>query len=195
MQWRKRNIFQRGQSHISQFFLAWNCFFPVENFHFGTPQTNFSGFKKKKREKGRSSAHFHTFPPLIWSFPSSPFTISFLFYSTFLFSLPKLPLYPFLLFFPLPSFFSSFPLPSKISPNFPRVGNSPTSPTPSSTTANHTCWLCRRRSKFTHSGLKCAYCVGFVGKRCAQIQKKGSKRHLECIVEMPYGITFTYIYI
>ena len=38
--------------------------FPFSNFfsHFGTPQTNFSGFKKWQSKQKRSSAHFHTFP-------------------------------------------------------------------------------------------------------------------------------------
>ena len=47
----KRNIFQRGQSHFSWFFPSVKCFFPVENSHFGTPKTNFSGLKSEKGEK------------------------------------------------------------------------------------------------------------------------------------------------
>ena len=67
------------------------CFFPVENFHFGRPKTNFSGFekwkgkrkkKKKRKEKKRSSPHFLTFPPSILNFPSSLLKFSF-FYSRF----------------------------------------------------------------------------------------------------------------
>ena len=51
-QGRKRNIFQRGQSHFSCFFFVpgVRCFFPVENFHSGRPKTNFSGFEKGKEK-------------------------------------------------------------------------------------------------------------------------------------------------
>ena len=70
VQGRKRNVFQRGQSH-SSFFPGVKCFFPVENSHFGRPKTNFSGFekwkakkKKKKEKKKGSSPHFVTFLPL-----------------------------------------------------------------------------------------------------------------------------------
>ena len=125
---------------------------PVINFHFGTPRTNFSGFrewraskkkkkKKKKKDKRKSSAHFHTLSPSIFSFPP-PF-LQFPLFPSFL-SL----LFPFSLFVSLfVSLSSSFPLPS-LSPffllssfppslqnfprNFPTVGDSPTSPiTPS----------------------------------------------------------------
>ena len=41
-----RNIFQRGQINFSDFFNGMKYFFPVENSHFGTPKTNFSGFEK-----------------------------------------------------------------------------------------------------------------------------------------------------
>ena len=45
-------FFRGGKVTFSDFFPAWNiCFFPVEIFHFGTPQTNFSGFKKWKAKK------------------------------------------------------------------------------------------------------------------------------------------------
>ena len=41
-----RNIFQRGQSHFSLFFPVLKCFSLIENSHFGSPKTNFSGFEK-----------------------------------------------------------------------------------------------------------------------------------------------------
>ena len=79
-----RHIFLRGQSHFS-----W-LFFPVENFHFGRPKTNFRHFqtwkekKKKKKKKGPHQlfvyyfSYFHTsnFPPslLQFSFFSSQFS-------------------------------------------------------------------------------------------------------------------------
>ena len=101
--------------------------FPERNFHFGTPQTNFSGFKKEKakKKKKKSSAHFHTFPTVSFLLPfyNFPFPLHFL-----LFSLFSLPFFPLLLF--SPSFlFSSFPL-QKFPQNIPRVSDSPTSPTP-----------------------------------------------------------------
>ena len=103
-------------------------FFPCRNFHFGTPQTNSSGFKKWKK-KG-SSAHFHTFP-FHFKFSCSLFTISLLFLSISLF-FPCL--FPFLFFFPLPSLFLRSPFFPNFPPNFLRVGDSPTSSTPSYTT-------------------------------------------------------------
>ena len=92
-QGRNRKIFPRGQNHFSWFFFpVWNAFFPVENFHFGTPKTNFCHFekwkakKKKKKKKDPllillllelfSSFHFQ------FSFFSSPFSV---------FSLPLFP--------------------------------------------------------------------------------------------------------
>ena len=117
------------------------CFLfpPGRNFHFGTPQTNFSCFKNRQaKKKGRSATHFHTFSPSILSFFSSPFTISLLFRSIFppLFLASLFPFLPFPLCLPFSFFpFQNFP------PNFPRVGDSPTSPTsptPSYTTeSNH----------------------------------------------------------
>ena len=50
-QGRNRTIFLRGQSHFSWFFPRRKMFFPVENFHFGRPRTNFSGFEKWKAKK------------------------------------------------------------------------------------------------------------------------------------------------
>ena len=72
LQGRNRKIFLRGKSHFSWFFSpAW--IFPVENFHFGRPKTNFSGFEKweKKKKKEGSSPHFVIFPPSIFNFPPS----------------------------------------------------------------------------------------------------------------------------
>ena len=75
----KQDIFFWGGKVIfPDFFPGVKCFFPVENFHFGRPKTNFSGFEKWK-EKKKSSPHFVTFPPSIsilhlpsYNFPSFP---------------------------------------------------------------------------------------------------------------------------
>ena len=116
----------------------------LENFQpkfpFWYTQTNFNSFKKwqaKTKKQKKVVLIFIPFP-FHFKFFSSPSTIfpsfpsPFFFFSMSLFSLSSffpssLPL------FPLPSLFPHFPLPSKISPppNFPRVGDSPTSPTPS----------------------------------------------------------------
>ena len=87
-----------------------------------------------KSGKKKSSAHFYTFPPSILSFSPPLLQFSLLFPLNFPFSLfsqassfsLSLP------FFPSSFPFSSFP-PSfqNFPPNFPRVGDSPTSPTPS----------------------------------------------------------------
>ena len=79
------------------------------------------------KKKKVLAAHFHTFP-ILFKFSSSPFTTSLLFLSIFPFFLAfLLSLFSFLLFSfsPLSSPFPPFPLP-KFTPNFPRVGDSPT---------------------------------------------------------------------
>ena len=76
-QGRNRKIFLRGQSHFSWFFPGVKCFFLVENFHFGSPKTNFRRFekwkakKKKKKKKKGSSPHFRTFSYFHFQFPPS----------------------------------------------------------------------------------------------------------------------------
>ena len=80
MQGRNRNFFLRGQSHFSWFFPGVNSFFPVENFHFGTPKTNFHRFEKwkeekKKKKKKKSSPHCGTFSSFHFQFSTFPFTI------------------------------------------------------------------------------------------------------------------------
>ena len=113
-QGRNRKILLRGQSHFSLFFPDVKCFFPVENFHFGWPKTNFSekwkakqtkqNIKTKKKQtnkqtnknktKKKSSPHFVTFPLSIFNFPPSLLQFSF-------FSSQFSHLFPFLLdFFP-----------------------------------------------------------------------------------------------
>ena len=73
-------FFLRGQSNFSWFFPCVKCFFPVENFHFGRPKTNFSGFekweRKKKKKKKRVLSSF-------CNFSTFPFTIFLLFFSIF----------------------------------------------------------------------------------------------------------------
>ena len=61
------------------------CFFPVENFNFGRPKTNFSSFWKvrRKKKKKKASSYFVTFPPSIFNFPPSLLQFSFFFFSIF----------------------------------------------------------------------------------------------------------------
>ena len=84
-QGRNRKVFLRGQSHFALFFSpAWNAFF-VENYHFGRPKTNFSGFQKwqtnKQRKKVLSS--FCNFSTFYFPFFTVPFTVFLLFFSIF----------------------------------------------------------------------------------------------------------------
>ena len=65
-----RHVFLRGQSHFS-----W-LFFPVENFHFGRPKTNFRRFQKwkaKKKKKVLISSFYITFPTSILPIFHLPF--------------------------------------------------------------------------------------------------------------------------
>ena len=98
----KRNIFQRGQSHFSWSFPGMKCFFPVENSHFGRPETNFSGFEKwkaqkqkQKRKKVLSSFWFCNFS--LFLLPFSIF-ITFPFSSFLFFFLLHFPFFPCLFF-------------------------------------------------------------------------------------------------
>ena len=89
MQGRNRKIFLRGQNHFSWFFPGVKCFFPVENFHFGWPKTNFSGFgfekwqaKRKKKERKKKKGPlliFVTFPLSMFHFPFTIFLLSSIF--------------------------------------------------------------------------------------------------------------------
>ena len=91
-------------------------FFPHRNFHFGTPQTNFIGFRKWQARKKKVLCSFSYLSPSIVSFSPPLFTISFFFLSIFPFFLASL--FPFLLFFLfLPFFLLSLYLP-KFPPNF-----------------------------------------------------------------------------
>ena len=91
-QGRNRNIFWGGKVIFS----GVKCFFPVENFHFGRPKTNFSGFEKwnaKKKKKKKSSLIL-----LLFHLPFSIFHLSFYNFPSFLlnfhpFSLFSLPLF------------------------------------------------------------------------------------------------------
>ena len=90
-QWHKRNIFQRGQSHFSQFFFpAWNMFFPGKNFPFWYTPHKFQWFQKatsKIKEKKKKS------PLLIFILFPLPFSI----FHVFPFKLPSFPLhFPFI---------------------------------------------------------------------------------------------------
>ena len=96
---RNRNIFLKGQTHFSWFFSLSEMLFPVENFHFGRPKTNFSGLKKKKKKKKKSSPHFVNFYTFHFQFSTFPFTIFLLLFFFFFF----FNFHPFSLF-PLPLF-------------------------------------------------------------------------------------------
>ena len=76
-----------AKSFFLIFFPGVKCFFPVENFHFGRPETNFSGFEKweeiKKNKKIKSSPHFVNFSTFHFQFSTFPFTIFLLFFSIF----------------------------------------------------------------------------------------------------------------
>ena len=112
--------------------------FPRTNFHLGTPETNFSGFKKwqakktnKQTNKKKNLCSFHNIFPLpFFSFPPPFLTISLLFLSIFPFFLASV--FPFI----LSPFLPKLP---KSPPHFPRVGDSPTSPT-SPTPSYATAW-------------------------------------------------------
>ena len=87
-------FFWGGKVIFPYFFPAWNAFFRIENFHFGTPKTNFTPFEKwkvKKKKKKKKSpllilliyfSHFEKWkakkkkgPLLIWKFSLLPFSI------------------------------------------------------------------------------------------------------------------------
>ena len=76
-----KGIFFRGGKVIfPDFFPRVNCFFRVEDSHFGRLKTNFSGFEKwkaKKKKKKVSSPHFVAFSSSILNFPPSFFRFSF----------------------------------------------------------------------------------------------------------------------
>ena len=89
-----RGIFFRGgKVTFSDFFFhGVKCFFPVENFHFDRPKTNFSHsekWKAKKKKKKRKKSLLPIFLLFLLPFPILPFLFQFSFFS--------------------PSFCSSFP--------------------------------------------------------------------------------------
>ena len=106
------------------------------------PKMNFSTlfFKVTAFQQFNKSIFSHFFLVLCSFSYLSPFNFKFsstIFPLHFPFSLASL--FPFLLFFPHPSHFSSsitFPSFQNFPPNFPRVSDSPTSPTPSYASAN-----------------------------------------------------------
>ena len=60
---RIEEYFSAGVKDFPEFLPGWNMIFPGRNFHYGTHQTNFSGFKKLGKKK---VLIFHTssfFPP------------------------------------------------------------------------------------------------------------------------------------
>ena len=71
-------FFRGGEVIFPDFFPVWIAF-PVENFHFGRPKTNLSGFKKWKAKNV-------TFPPSIFNFPPTLFQFSFSISPPFFFS-------------------------------------------------------------------------------------------------------------
>ena len=94
IQGHSRKIFLRGQSYFPDFFPGVKCFFLVENYHFGRPKTNFSGFEKWEAKKKKGPLLI--FPPSIFNFPPSLLQFSF-------FSSQFSSLFPFFLasFFPV----------------------------------------------------------------------------------------------
>ena len=101
---------------------------------------------KKKKKKKTTLCSFSYLFPFHFKFSSSPL-LQFPFFSLPIFHLFLASLFPFLLLFPLPSHFSLFlplflisPSFQNFPPNFPRVGDLPTSPTPSYTTVLACLW-------------------------------------------------------
>ena len=82
-------FFWGGKLIFPDFFHGVKCFFPVENFHFGSPKTNLSGFekweakKKKKKKKKKVLSSFCNFSTFHFQFSTFPFTIFLLFFSIF----------------------------------------------------------------------------------------------------------------
>ena len=117
------------------------------SFRFSHTHTHFSPFHFSFNPLSRSPFLFSSFFSLS-SFPWFPFSF---FFSTFLFSPP----FPHV--FPLPSPFSSFPsfllspFLSKVSPDFPRVGDSPT-PTLLLWRGQHAFDFLQKRVKFGEGG-------------------------------------------
>ena len=83
-------IFFWGDTVIfPDFFPGLNSFFLIENFHFGTPKTDFRHFEKWKAEKKSPLLILEFFPTSIFNFPPSLLQFSF-FYSPF----PPSPFFP-----------------------------------------------------------------------------------------------------
>ena len=76
-------FFWGAKSFFLIFFLGVKCFFPIENFHFGRPKTNFCHFEKWKAKKKRVLSFF-------WNYSLLPFSIFLLFFSIF----PSFPFFP-----------------------------------------------------------------------------------------------------
>ena len=71
-----RGKFSEGaKTFFLLFFLRTKCLFPVENFLFGRPKTNFRGFEKWQKSDVLSS--FCNFASFIFNFPPSLFQFSF----------------------------------------------------------------------------------------------------------------------
>ena len=86
-----RKIFWVGKVIFPDFFPGAKCFFPVENFHFVRPKTNFSHLilkTEKKERKKKKTPHFVTFPPSILNISPSLSQFSFFFTPFPFFSLP-----------------------------------------------------------------------------------------------------------
>ena len=155
-------FFLRGQSVFLIFFLAWNAFFPVENFHFGTPKTNFTCFQKwkaKKKKKKKVLSSFGSILAVLKSEKQSPKKkkkkVLFSFWN---FSL--LPFSIFLLFFPLlffPDHF--FPVGQQEFPGQKSLGGNPP---PRYATVSHFENECGITVYW--AGLKCLCCSQLVGK-------------------------------
>ena len=87
----RRISFKWGKVSFPDFFPGVQCFFPVENSHFGTPKTNFSGLKSEKQKKKEGPPpHFSTCPSIFNFPPFLSFFIFLLFCSSFPFFLASL---------------------------------------------------------------------------------------------------------
>ena len=93
-----RLVFWGAKSFCLIIFPGVKCFFPIENFHFSRPRTNFRHFQKwkEKKKKKKVLTFFYTFSYFHFQFSTFPFTIFLLFFWSF----HPFPFFP-CLFFPI----------------------------------------------------------------------------------------------
>ena len=78
-------IFRGGKIIFPDFLPGVKCFFPVENFHFGRPKTNFIHFWKVKKNKNKNLSSFCNFS-FHFKYFTSAFSIFLLFHPISLFN-------------------------------------------------------------------------------------------------------------